>query len=109
MDFEQGGRLFDRLRHPYFTLLVTPGNDDATAACERIKRRFGVGIDVEALPVSAAFASSGYDLVRSRQLCKNRHKDVQTFIQQLPFDVDRRRREAGGLRRLDFPLDRPQQ
>jgi 2-polyprenyl-6-methoxyphenol hydroxylase-like FAD-dependent oxidoreductase len=57
VDFEHGGRLFDRLRHPYFTLLVTPGNDDVTSACERMKRRFGGGIDVEALPVSTAFAA----------------------------------------------------
>ena len=56
VDFESGGRLFDRLRHPYFTLLATSGHDAVASFCERLKRRFGAAIEVESLPASTALA-----------------------------------------------------
>jgi hypothetical protein len=54
VDFEQGGRLFDRLRHPYFTLLAMPGRLDLAPILERVQARFGHCVAVEALPESAA-------------------------------------------------------
>ncbi len=54
VDFESGGRLFDRLRHPYFTLLAMPGGSDRAPVLERLKRRFRSGVEMEALPQSAA-------------------------------------------------------
>jgi len=56
VEFESGGRLFDRLRHPYFTLLAMPGDGDLTSISDRLKKRFDACIDVEALPASAALA-----------------------------------------------------
>ena len=56
VDFESGGRLFDRLRHPYFTLLAMSGDDDLAPACERLKNRFRGCLEIETLPASAALA-----------------------------------------------------
>jgi 2-polyprenyl-6-methoxyphenol hydroxylase-like FAD-dependent oxidoreductase len=56
VDFEGGGTLFDRLRHPYFTLLVMPGETDFSAVADRLKQRFSPLIAVETLPGSAALS-----------------------------------------------------
>jgi NADPH-dependent dioxygenase len=53
IDFEQGGTLFDKLRHPYFTLLVM---GDISAAAQRLQARFGAILAVEPLPRSEALA-----------------------------------------------------
>lgn len=56
VDFEQGGTLFDRLRHPYFTLLSLPRGGEVPVAVERLKRRFSQVLSVEALPASDALS-----------------------------------------------------
>lgn len=56
IDFEQGGTLFDRLRHQYFTLLAVPDTDGRSPVVERLKDRFSRVLAVEALPNSKAFA-----------------------------------------------------
>jgi hypothetical protein len=55
VDFESGGRLFDRLRHPYFTLLVMPGGSPSPAV-EALQSRFRQTMATEHLPDSAALA-----------------------------------------------------
>lgn len=57
VDFERGGTLFDRLRHPYFTLLVMPGKRDAAPAVEPLRKRFAGLVDVETLPHSDALSA----------------------------------------------------
>jgi NADPH-dependent dioxygenase len=56
IDFEQGGTLFDRLRHEYFTLLAMPDPDGRYPVVERLKQRFSSVLAVEALPRSKALA-----------------------------------------------------
>jgi 2-polyprenyl-6-methoxyphenol hydroxylase-like FAD-dependent oxidoreductase len=56
IDFENGGRLFDRLRREYFTLLAMPGQDDATPVIDPVKRRFSRVLAVETLPPSPALS-----------------------------------------------------
>jgi hypothetical protein len=56
IDFEQGGALFDRLRHEYFTLLVMPGDRTPSAVIERLQRRFFTVLAVETLPKSEALS-----------------------------------------------------
>jgi 2-polyprenyl-6-methoxyphenol hydroxylase-like FAD-dependent oxidoreductase len=56
VDFEQGGALFDRLRHPYFTLLVMPGSHAVPPVLDSITRRFGSVIETQILPPSAALS-----------------------------------------------------
>jgi hypothetical protein len=56
IDFEDGGTLFDRLRHQYLTLLAMPHGDDINPAIESLARRFGAVLAVESLPKSAALS-----------------------------------------------------
>jgi 2-polyprenyl-6-methoxyphenol hydroxylase-like FAD-dependent oxidoreductase len=56
IDFEQGGTLFDRLRHTYFTLLVMSANRDLSPVTERLERRFPAVLAVETLPRSEALS-----------------------------------------------------
>jgi hypothetical protein len=56
VDFEQGGALFDRLRHPYFTLLNMPADGDTSPVTERLQRRFSQVLAVETLPKSEALS-----------------------------------------------------
>ena len=56
VDFEQGGTLFDRLRHDYFTLLVMSDGNGASAAADGVQRRAGGVVDTEILPHSAALS-----------------------------------------------------
>jgi 2-polyprenyl-6-methoxyphenol hydroxylase-like FAD-dependent oxidoreductase len=56
IDFEQGGTLFERLRHEYFTLLAMPGESDLSAVIEPLKRRFARVLSVETLPRSNALS-----------------------------------------------------
>jgi len=56
IDFEQGGTLFDRLRHDYFTLLVMPSNGNVGPSIERLEKRFGSVLKAEILPTSAALS-----------------------------------------------------
>jgi hypothetical protein len=56
IDFEQGGALFDRLRHEYFTLLVMPGSAAPSPAVEGLQRRFSRVCAVETLPASEALS-----------------------------------------------------
>jgi 2-polyprenyl-6-methoxyphenol hydroxylase-like FAD-dependent oxidoreductase len=56
IDFEQGGTLFDRLRHEYFTLLVMPGAGAPSPVIERLQRRFSRVLAVEMLPRSQALS-----------------------------------------------------
>jgi 2-polyprenyl-6-methoxyphenol hydroxylase-like FAD-dependent oxidoreductase len=56
IDFEDGGTLFDRLRHEYFTLLVMPGDRDLSPLVERLRRRFSRVVAIETLPESKALS-----------------------------------------------------
>jgi NADPH-dependent dioxygenase len=56
IDFEQGGTLFDRLRHPYFTLLAMPGARDLSDVIDRLQRRFSRVVAIETLPRSEALS-----------------------------------------------------
>jgi len=56
IDFESGGTLFDRLRHPYFTLLVMPRDGAESSEIERLLRRFPKVLVVETLPRSEALS-----------------------------------------------------
>ena len=56
VDFEQGGTLFDRLRHEYFTLLAMPNGGDGQSAVDSLGRRFGTVLAVQRLPKSAALS-----------------------------------------------------
>jgi NADPH-dependent dioxygenase len=57
IDFEQGGTLFDRMRHEYFTLLVMPGSKGPQPpAVEDLKRHFPAVLAVETLPQSEALS-----------------------------------------------------
>jgi NADPH-dependent dioxygenase len=56
IDFEQGGTLFDRLRHEYFTLLAVPDADGRYPVVERLKQRFSPVLAVETLRGSKALA-----------------------------------------------------
>ena len=54
VDFESGGTLFDRLRHPYFTLLAMRGGAGSHAATDALAARFGAAVQTAVLPSSAA-------------------------------------------------------
>jgi hypothetical protein len=56
IDFENGGALFDRLRHEYFTLLAMPGTQPTSPAVDRLQRRFGSVLAAETLPASEALS-----------------------------------------------------
>jgi 2-polyprenyl-6-methoxyphenol hydroxylase-like FAD-dependent oxidoreductase len=56
VDFEQGGTLFDRLRHEYFTVLAMLGDRDRSPVIEQLQRRFSRVLAVETLPRSDALA-----------------------------------------------------
>src|SRR5438094_2817299 len=56
IDFEQGGTLFDRLRHAYFTLLAMPDDANRSPVIERLQRRFSPVLAVETLPRSKALS-----------------------------------------------------
>src|SRR5262249_46894449 len=56
IDFEQGGTLFDRLRHEYFTMLVMEDDRNQSSFIERLKRRFGKVLAIETLPQSEALS-----------------------------------------------------
>jgi hypothetical protein len=56
IDFEQGGTLFDKLRHEYFTLLVKSDGRNRSPVIERLQRRFGNVLAVEDLPESEALS-----------------------------------------------------
>jgi NADPH-dependent dioxygenase len=56
IDFEEGGTLFDRLRHEYFTVLAMPGDRDRSPVVEQLQRRFSRVLAVETLPTSEALA-----------------------------------------------------
>ena len=56
IDFERGGTLFDRLRNPYFTLLVMPPESNESPVIERLKRRYSRLLAIETLPRSEALA-----------------------------------------------------
>jgi len=55
IDFENGGTLFDRLRHEYFTLLTMPGRD-GQAPPASVEKNFGAVVKTEVLPTSAALS-----------------------------------------------------
>ena len=55
VDFESGGTLFDRLRHPYLTLLVMP-DGTSLGPVESLTRRFNAVLATEMLPRSAALS-----------------------------------------------------
>ena len=57
VDFTSGGRLFDRLRHPYFTLLAMPEGDELRSVCERLEKRFRSRLAIETLSGSPALAA----------------------------------------------------
>jgi NADPH-dependent dioxygenase len=58
VDFDRGDTLFDRLRHPYYTLLVMPGERGSAAAmAESLRTRFGAVLSVETLPPSPALTA----------------------------------------------------
>ena len=91
VDFEQGGTLFDRLRHPYFTLLAMPGDRDLASIVDPLKRRFGSTLDVETLPhspaLSARYGTSDNRLFLIRPdgyvACKAAARDVSRLEEQL--------------------------
>jgi 2-polyprenyl-6-methoxyphenol hydroxylase-like FAD-dependent oxidoreductase len=56
VDFEQGGTLFDRLRHPYFTLLAFPGLGNISPLIGRLQQRFSPVLAIENLPGSEALS-----------------------------------------------------
>ena len=56
IDFEQGGTLFGRLRHEYFTLLALPDDGRPSPVIERLQRRFSPVLAVETLPRSDALS-----------------------------------------------------
>ena len=56
IDFEQGGTLFDRMRHEYFTLLVMPGHGFPSPVVESLQRQFSPVLAVETLPASDALS-----------------------------------------------------
>jgi hypothetical protein len=56
VDFEQGGALFDRLRHDYFTLLAMPDGGNPVSAIEPVDTRLGAVVKAEILPKSEALS-----------------------------------------------------
>jgi NADPH-dependent dioxygenase len=56
IDFEQGGTLFDRLRHEYFTLLVMPREGERRSTLEGVQRRFPKVLTIDTLPGSEALS-----------------------------------------------------
>jgi 2-polyprenyl-6-methoxyphenol hydroxylase-like FAD-dependent oxidoreductase len=56
VDFEQGGTLFDRLRNPYYTLLVMPEGQEHERAVQPPQERFGRLLNVSVLPRSPALS-----------------------------------------------------
>jgi len=91
VDFEQGGTLFDRLRHPYFTLLTMPGDRDLASIVDPLKRRFASTLAVETLPqspaLSARYGASDNRLFLVRPdgyvACKAAARDVAPLEEQL--------------------------
>jgi NADPH-dependent dioxygenase len=57
IDFEQGGTLFDRLRNPYFTLLVMADGANLAPIVEPLGRRFSSLLQIEAVPKSEALSA----------------------------------------------------
>jgi hypothetical protein len=56
VDFEQGGTLFDRLRHDYYTLLAMPDGRNVASVIEPLAKRLGAVVKAETLPKSAALS-----------------------------------------------------
>jgi len=56
IDFEQGGTLFDLLRHEYFTLLAMPDDGNRSPVIARMQRLFSPVLAVETLPISQALS-----------------------------------------------------
>jgi len=56
VDFDDGSSLFDRLRHPYFTLLAMPDDRELGSVTEPLARRYGALLAVETLPRSEALS-----------------------------------------------------
>jgi 2-polyprenyl-6-methoxyphenol hydroxylase-like FAD-dependent oxidoreductase len=56
VDFEVGGSLFDKMRHPYFTLLVTSETASTAPIIERLRNRFSSVVAIETLPTSEVFS-----------------------------------------------------
>jgi NADPH-dependent dioxygenase len=56
VDFEQGGTLFDRLRHDYYTLLAMPDGGNVASVIEPLAKRLGAVVKAETLPKSAALS-----------------------------------------------------
>jgi len=56
VDFEGGGALWDHCRHPDYTLLAMPGDDDTDAAVNRLQERFGPVMRVAMPPRSQALS-----------------------------------------------------
>jgi len=57
VDFENGSALWDRSRHPKFTLLAMLGSGDTDAALEPLQKRFGPVMEVATLPESKALSA----------------------------------------------------
>jgi 2-polyprenyl-6-methoxyphenol hydroxylase-like FAD-dependent oxidoreductase len=57
VELEWGGTLYDRLRHPYFTLLAMPGVTDPMPIIGPLRERFGRAVHVEVLRDSKALSS----------------------------------------------------
>jgi hypothetical protein len=56
VDLESGGTLFDRLRHPYFTVLAMVDGPGLAPLVGSIEECFGRVVHVEALPMSKALS-----------------------------------------------------
>jgi 2-polyprenyl-6-methoxyphenol hydroxylase-like FAD-dependent oxidoreductase len=56
IDFDGGGSLYDRLRHPYFTLLSMPGARDASPLVADLGTRFAPVLSIETLPPGASLS-----------------------------------------------------
>jgi NADPH-dependent dioxygenase len=56
VDLQAGGALFDRLRHPYYTLLAIAERSDVAATVDRLKKRFGNTLSIETVRPEAALS-----------------------------------------------------
>ena len=56
VDLQGGGALFDRLRHPYFTLLAIAGQQDVAPTVDQLRTRYGDVLSVEMLRPEAGLA-----------------------------------------------------
>lgn len=57
VDLEDGSALWDRLRHPDFTLLAMPGSKDPAAVIGPLEDRYGGVMRIAILPKSAALST----------------------------------------------------